>query len=165
MTTSQALGELLAARNEPKNAALIPENDGMVVGNAGAIDLAKADLYRSEIGQPLVSSRTQASSSQELRAGPVRGRHRDQRGRRGHPGHAEHGHSDRVVLITASPVPGRHRVVSLLPGNPHPPPGCQAQPGPGLGPGRASCCLGSFDAGPLAEVVVGTPRMRQAAPW
>jgi hypothetical protein len=66
MTTSQALDELLAARNEPKNAALIPENDGMVVDNGGGIDLAKANLYRSEIGQPLVSSRTQASSSPEM---------------------------------------------------------------------------------------------------
>jgi hypothetical protein len=66
MTTSQALDELLAARNEPKNAALIPENDGMVADNAGAIDLAKTNLYRSEIGQPLVSSRTQASSSPQM---------------------------------------------------------------------------------------------------
>ncbi|HTQ91680.1 MAG TPA: hypothetical protein VMK84_19515 [Streptosporangiaceae bacterium] len=66
MTTSQALDELLAARNEPKNAALIPENDGMVVDNAGAIDLAKTNLYRSEIGQPLVSGRTQASSSPQM---------------------------------------------------------------------------------------------------
>ena len=66
MTTSQALDELLAARNEPKNAALIPENDGMVVDNAGAIDLAKTNLYRSEIGQPPVSSLTQASSSPQM---------------------------------------------------------------------------------------------------
>ena len=64
--TSQALDELLAARNQPKNAALIPENDGMVLDNAGAIDLAKTNLYRSEIGQPLVSSRTQASSSPQM---------------------------------------------------------------------------------------------------
>ena len=66
MTTSQALDELLAARYEPKNAALIPENDGMVVDNGGSIDLAKTDLYRSEIGQPLVSGRTQASSSPQM---------------------------------------------------------------------------------------------------
>ena len=66
MTTSQALDELLAARNEPKNAALIPANDGMVTDIAGSIDLAKANLYRSEIGQPLVNSRTQASSSPQM---------------------------------------------------------------------------------------------------
>jgi hypothetical protein len=66
MSTSQALDELLAARNEPTNAALIPENDGMVTDIGGNIDLAKADLYRSEIGQPLVNSRTQASSSPQM---------------------------------------------------------------------------------------------------
>ena len=66
MTTSQALDELLAARNEPRNAALIPENDGMVTDIAGGIDLAKTNLYRSEIGQPMVSRRTQASSSPQM---------------------------------------------------------------------------------------------------
>ena len=66
MTTSQALDELLAARNEPKNAALIPENDGMVTDIGGNIDPAKANLYRSEIGQPLVNKRTQASSSPQM---------------------------------------------------------------------------------------------------
>jgi hypothetical protein len=66
MSTSQALDELLAARNEPTNAALIPENDGMVTDIGGNIDLAKANLYRSEIGQPLVNKRTQASSSPQM---------------------------------------------------------------------------------------------------
>jgi hypothetical protein len=66
MSTSQALDELLAARNEPTNAALIPENDGMVTDIGGNIDLAKADLYRSEIGQPLVNRRTQVSSSPQM---------------------------------------------------------------------------------------------------
>jgi hypothetical protein len=36
------------------------------VDNGGSIDLAKTDLYRSEIGQPLVSGRTQASSSPQM---------------------------------------------------------------------------------------------------
>jgi hypothetical protein len=66
MTTSQALDELFAARNEPKNAALIPENDGMVLDRGGSIDLAKTNLYRSEIGQPLVSRQNQASSSPQM---------------------------------------------------------------------------------------------------
>jgi hypothetical protein len=66
MTTSQALDELLAARNQPKNAALVPENDGMVLDLGGNIDLAKTNLYRSEIGQPPVSNRTQASSSPQM---------------------------------------------------------------------------------------------------
>ena len=65
-TTSQALDELFAARNEPKNAALVPENDGMVTDLAGSIDVAKTNLYRSEIGQPPVTSQNQASSSPQM---------------------------------------------------------------------------------------------------
>ena len=60
MATSQALDELLAARNQPKNAALVPESDEMVVDNGGQFDQAKTDLYRSEIGQAPVDSQTDA---------------------------------------------------------------------------------------------------------
>jgi hypothetical protein len=63
MATSQALDELLAARNQPKNAALVPENDEMVVGLGASIDVAKTDLYREEIGQAPVSKQTEATSS------------------------------------------------------------------------------------------------------
>jgi hypothetical protein len=63
MSTSQALDELFAARNQPKAAALIPENDGMVLDLGGSVDAAKTDLYRSEIGQAPVDSQTNASSS------------------------------------------------------------------------------------------------------
>jgi hypothetical protein len=63
MATSQALDELLAARNQPKDAALIPENDGMVLDNGGSWDVAKTDLYRAQIGQAPVDSQTNASSS------------------------------------------------------------------------------------------------------
>jgi len=66
LTTSQALDELLAARSQPADAALVPENDEMVVDNGGQIDQAKTDLYRSEIGQPPVSSQTQGSSSPQM---------------------------------------------------------------------------------------------------
>jgi hypothetical protein len=66
LTTSQALDELFAARNEPKNAALVPENDGMVTDLAGSIDLAKTNLYRSEIGQAPVSAHNQDSSSPQM---------------------------------------------------------------------------------------------------
>jgi hypothetical protein len=66
MATSQAIDELLAARSEPGNAALVPENDGMVLDIGGNFDQAKTDLYRSEIGQPPVSGRTQASSSPQM---------------------------------------------------------------------------------------------------
>ena len=63
MATSQALDELLAARNQPTAAALIPENDGMVLGVGGSLDQAKTDLYRAQIGQAPVDSQTNASSS------------------------------------------------------------------------------------------------------
>jgi hypothetical protein len=66
LTTSQALDELFAARNEPKNAALVPENDGMVLDLGGGIDLAKTNLYRSEIGQAPVNSRNQETSSPQM---------------------------------------------------------------------------------------------------
>ena len=63
MATSQALDELLAAANQPRNAALVPENDEMVLDNGGAFDAAKTDLYRSEIGQAPVDGLTDSSSS------------------------------------------------------------------------------------------------------
>ena len=61
--TSQALDELLATRNQPKIAGLVPENDEMVLDNNGDMDLAKTDLYRAEVGQAPVSSQNNASSS------------------------------------------------------------------------------------------------------
>jgi hypothetical protein len=66
LTTSQALDELLAARNQPKNAALVPENDGMVLDNGGQFDQAKTNLYRSEIGQAPVSPQNDMSSSPQM---------------------------------------------------------------------------------------------------
>src|SRR6516165_152798 len=65
MATSQALDELLAARNQPSNAALVPENDTMVMQN-GSWDAAKTDLYRSEIGQAPVDGQTDANSSPQM---------------------------------------------------------------------------------------------------
>ncbi len=63
MATSQALDELLAAKNQPKIAALVPENDEMVVDNSGSIDVAKTDMYREEVGQAPVNTATEATSS------------------------------------------------------------------------------------------------------
>jgi hypothetical protein len=63
MATSQALDELLAAKNQPKMAALVPENDEMVVDNGGSMDAAKTDMYREEIGQAPVNAKTEATSS------------------------------------------------------------------------------------------------------
>ena len=44
MATSQALDELLAARNQPANAALIPENDEMVLDNGGQWHVPRAPV-------------------------------------------------------------------------------------------------------------------------
>ena len=46
--TSQALDELLAARNQPRTAALVPENDEMALDANGQLDPAKTNLYRSQ---------------------------------------------------------------------------------------------------------------------
>ena len=63
MATSQALDELLAAKNQPKDPALIPESDEMVLGVGGSLNVAKTNLYRAQIGQAPVDSQTDASSS------------------------------------------------------------------------------------------------------
>jgi hypothetical protein len=54
-TTSQALDELLAARNMPRVPALVPENDPMTLDANGNFDAAKTNLYRAEVGQPAIS--------------------------------------------------------------------------------------------------------------
>ena len=61
--TSQALDELLAARNQPRTAALVPENDEMVLDANGQLDPAKTNLYRSNVGQSAISARTERTSS------------------------------------------------------------------------------------------------------
>ena len=62
-TTSQALDELLAAANQPKTAALVPENDEMVLDANTTFDAAKTDLYRQELGQAPIDSVTDRASS------------------------------------------------------------------------------------------------------
>ena len=61
--TSQALDELLASKNQPRVAALVPENDEMVLDANGQLDQAKTDLYRAEIGQSPVGFQTNLTSS------------------------------------------------------------------------------------------------------
>ena len=61
--TSQALDELLAARNQPRVAALVPENDEMVLDANGQLDPAKTNLYRAEVGQPAISARNDRNDS------------------------------------------------------------------------------------------------------
>lgn len=50
-TSSQAMDELLAAKNQPSIPALVPENDEMTLNGQGQFDAAKTDLYREEVGQ------------------------------------------------------------------------------------------------------------------
>jgi hypothetical protein len=62
-TSSQALDELLAAKNQPAIAALVPENDEMVLDGNGNVNVTKTNLYRSEVGQPAVSAQNNAADS------------------------------------------------------------------------------------------------------
>jgi hypothetical protein len=62
-TTSQALDELAAAANQPKEAALVPENDEMVLNSSNQFDAAKTDLYREELGQAPVNAANNRTSS------------------------------------------------------------------------------------------------------
>jgi hypothetical protein len=61
-TFSEALDELAADAYQPKTAALVPENDKVVM-DGGEADQAKTDLYREELGQAPVSAATDKSSS------------------------------------------------------------------------------------------------------
>src|ERR1700678_1107871 len=61
--TSQALDELFAARNQPRIAALVPEDDEMVLDNNAAFDVAKTDMYRAEVGQVPVDFQNNRTSS------------------------------------------------------------------------------------------------------
>ena len=54
-TFSEALDEIAAGAYQPKTAALVPENDKVVM-DGGNPDPAKTDLYREELGQALTSS-------------------------------------------------------------------------------------------------------------
>jgi hypothetical protein len=62
-TSSQAMDELLAEKNEPNLEGLVPENDEMTLDGNGNFDVAKTNLYREEVGEPLVSATTNRSSS------------------------------------------------------------------------------------------------------
>ena len=61
--TSQALDELLAARNQPRIAALVPENDEMTLDANGKLDPAKTNLYRAEVGQAPISAQNNRNDS------------------------------------------------------------------------------------------------------
>ena len=61
--TSQALDELLAARNQPRIAALVPENDEMTLDANGKLDPAKTNLYREEVGQAPINAQNNRNDS------------------------------------------------------------------------------------------------------
>jgi hypothetical protein len=60
-TFSEALDEIAADAYQPKTAALMPENDKVVM-DGGKSDPAKTDLYREELGQAPVSSQSDKTS-------------------------------------------------------------------------------------------------------
>jgi hypothetical protein len=62
-SSSQALNELLAARNQPRIVALVPENDEMTLDGNGNFDAAKTNLYRAEVGQAPISAQNNQTSS------------------------------------------------------------------------------------------------------
>jgi hypothetical protein len=64
--TSQALSELSAAKNTTAITALVPENDEMTLDGNGNFDAAKTNLYREELGQAPVSSRTDQTSGPQM---------------------------------------------------------------------------------------------------
>jgi hypothetical protein len=63
---SEALDEIAAGAHQPKTAALVPENDKVVMDGGGKSDPAKTDLYRGELGQAPVSAATNKSSSSAM---------------------------------------------------------------------------------------------------
>jgi len=65
-TSSQALDEILAGAYQPKTAALVPENDKVVLNGDGKFDAAKTDLYREELGQAPISSQSDKTSVPEM---------------------------------------------------------------------------------------------------
>ncbi len=65
-TTSQALDEILAGAYQPKIAALVPENDEMMLNGDDEFDAAKTDLYREELGQAPISNQTDKTSDPEM---------------------------------------------------------------------------------------------------
>jgi hypothetical protein len=60
-TFSEALDEIAAGAYQPKTAALVPENDTVVM-DGGEYDPAKTDLYREQLGQALIGSQSDKAS-------------------------------------------------------------------------------------------------------
>ena len=61
-STSQALNELSAAKNQTAPIALVPENDEMTLVN-NAFSVTKTNLYRAQVGQAPISAANNAADS------------------------------------------------------------------------------------------------------
>jgi hypothetical protein len=61
--TSQALNELLSAKNPTALTALVPENDEMTLDGNGNFDATKTNMYRAEVGQAPISNQNQQQDS------------------------------------------------------------------------------------------------------
>jgi hypothetical protein len=66
LTTSQALDEILAGAQQPKIAALMPENDQILLNGHGQFDATKTNLYREELGQAPISGQTNSASDPQM---------------------------------------------------------------------------------------------------
>jgi hypothetical protein len=64
-TSSVALDEIAAGAYQPKIAALVPENDKMVL-NGAQLDPQKTNMYREELGQAPISSQNNKTSDPEM---------------------------------------------------------------------------------------------------
>jgi hypothetical protein len=64
--TSQALDEILAGAYQPKIAALVPENDTIMLNGDGEFDTAKTNMYREELGQAPISEQNNKTSDPRM---------------------------------------------------------------------------------------------------
>jgi hypothetical protein len=64
-TSSVALDEIAAGAYQPKIAALVPENDKMVL-NGAQLDPQKTNMYREELGQAPISDQNNKTSDPEM---------------------------------------------------------------------------------------------------
>jgi hypothetical protein len=64
--SSPALDEILSGAYQPKSAALVPENDEIVLTGDDEFDAAKTDVYREELGQAPISNQNDKTSDPEM---------------------------------------------------------------------------------------------------
>jgi len=64
--SSQAMDEILSGAYQPKIAALVPENDEMVLNGGDEFDPSKTDMYREELGQAPISNQNNKTSDPEM---------------------------------------------------------------------------------------------------